>query len=84
MAGSQAVETGFSQSFAVTSSDATADPNGPFDRLYCAGAGNATILLENGAAANVFNGLLAGVIYPFRTLRVNTTNLTATLIGLKA
>lgn len=84
MAGFQAVETGYSQSFTVSASDAVADPNGPFDKIYCAGAGNATLLLEGNPSTNVFTGLLAGFVYPFRVTRVNAGALTATLIGLKA
>lgn len=41
--------------------------------------GRADLLLEDDTAVTVFNGLIAGVIYPFRVKRVNNTSLGATI-----
>lgn len=68
---------------AVTPSDGTNDPAGPFDGFICTVAGNATVLAD-GSTVAVVMALTAGSFYPIRIKRVNLTGLTATVIGLKA
>jgi hypothetical protein len=83
MAGSQAVATGHSSSFAFTASDTVDEPAGICNAFLCTVAGNATILLES-STATFASAYLAGVVYPLRVRRLNAGALTATLIGLKA
>lgn len=46
------------------------------DALYVGAAGDATVLMEDGATVTLV-GLAAGTVYPIRTRRVNATGLTA-------
>lgn len=59
---------------AVTASDATSIP--ATRGLYVGGAGNATLVFEDGTEVALV-GLLAGVVYPFRVTKVKSTGLTA-------
>lgn len=50
--------------------------------IYVGGAGNLVAVDEDGNAVT-FTGVLAGVVYPIRCKRVNSTNTTATnLVGM--
>ncbi len=74
----------YSKAFAVTASDTTNDPHGPFAGLYIGGAGNVQLITVDGTPAT-FNGLAAGVILPVATLRVMSSSTTATgILGLGA
>ena len=67
--------------FAITPHDST---NFTYSTrgIYVGGAGNAVLVDEDGTTCT-FTGLLAGVVYPFRCKRINSTNTTATnLVGL--
>lgn len=66
---------------ALTPSD-TANLDSPTRALYVGGAGNASVVLQDGATVTL-TGLLVGTIYPVRVKRVNLTGTTATnLVGL--
>ena len=64
---------------AVTQSDGTNDPNGPFRGIIIGAAGAIKITTMSGAAVTLPSGLLAvGVIHPLRIKRVWSTGTTAT------
>jgi hypothetical protein len=48
----------------------------PSRGLYVGGGGNATITFANGDIAT-FNGLIAGLEYPFSVINISSTDLTA-------
>ena len=68
---------------AVTASDATADPSGPFRALWVGGAGTVKLnTLENNDVS--FVGVPAGTILPVGCTRVWSTGTTATsIVGLR-
>lgn len=67
--------------FAVTESDATADPNGPFRGLVFGVAGAIKIQTSAGSTIVLPSGLLAvGIIHPIKITRVWSTGTTATSI----
>lgn len=64
---------------AVTKSD-SADLPRIARALYVGGAGNVSVICEDGGTAVVFVGLAAGQILPVRVKRVRSTDTTATSI----
>ena len=74
---------GATKAGAFTASDTVADPLGCSRGVYCSGSGNATFLFEDDTVAVAINGMIAGVVYPFRVQRLNATPAaTATLTWL--
>lgn len=71
---------------AVTKSDATNDPNGPFAALWVVTAGNISFQCSDGSSFGTTGAPLAVVagLLPIRCVRVNNTGTTAVVIGLKA
>lgn len=68
---------------AVTKSDTTDDPAGPFIGLHCNVSGNVVVLFDAAAATAQTLAVSAGLSYPYRIKRVQNTNTTATVLGLK-
>ena len=64
---------------AVTASDTVNFTQGVARAIYVGGAGNMVCVLESGTAIT-FTGVLAGVVYPIRCKRINSTSTTATLM----
>jgi hypothetical protein len=62
--------------FAVTASDGTDDPNGPFSELVVGGAGNLTVVTVGGST--VTYTAAAGQRIVLHVRRVKATGLTAT------
>lgn len=71
--------------YALTHSDGTADPNGPFRGLMLTVAGTIKIRMRGGNDVTLLSGTLApGVIHPVRFTRVWSTGTTATgLFGVR-
>jgi hypothetical protein len=67
----------------VTPDDAVNDPNGPFRGLHCNTSGVATILGDTPNEAVQTLTFVAGLTYPYRVKRVNSTGLTASFVGLQ-
>ena len=63
---------------AVTKSDATADPGGPFRGLLIDGTAGAVKLTTSGGTAVTLSNLSVGVVYPFYFTRVWSTGTLAT------
>ena len=64
---------------AVTKSDATADPGGPFRGILVGVAGVVKLTTNAGTTVTLGSGVLAaGVIHPIRFTRVWSTTTTAT------
>lgn len=63
--------------FAVTPSDTTNFTQGVTRGVYVGGAGNVVCVKEDGTTVT-FTGALAGVVYPIRCKRINSTSTTAT------
>lgn len=68
--------------YTFTPSDTEDDPAGVGRGLHCNVGGNATLLLDGSTVARVYV-LLTGGCYPYRVRRVNSTDLTAEIHGLK-
>lgn len=70
---------------AVTKSDGTADPAGPFRGLVFSGAGDIKLTMASGQTRIIPSGLLAtNVIHPLQFSRVWSTGTTATgIYGVK-
>jgi len=67
---------------AITPSDTTDFTQGVTRGIYVGGAGNIVCVMEDGSSVS-FAGVLAGVWYPIRCKRINSTSTTATnLVGL--
>lgn len=67
--------------FAITPSDST-DFDHTTRGIYVGGSGN-LVVVDQGGTTCTFTGVLAGVVYPIRAKRVNSTSTTATnLVGL--
>lgn len=62
----------------ATLSDTANDPAGPFAGFYCNTAGNIAFKALDGSTGLI--NALAGVIYPFATLRISSTSTTASTI----
>lgn len=62
---------------AVTPSDTVAFTQGVTRGVYVGGAGNMVCVKEDGTTVT-FTGVLAGVVYPIRCKRINSTSTTAT------
>lgn len=68
---------------AVTSSDTTDDPAGPFAGLLVSAAGNIVVYPLNGPSANFTIAVVAGQEVHFPVRRIGATGTTATVLGLK-
>ena len=67
---------------AVTKSDTTDDPAGPFAGLYVSASGNIEIWNRNGPATPITIAVVAGQYVRWPVKRVGSTNTTATVFGL--
>ena len=68
--------------YAITASDGTDDPNGPFTELVVGGAGNLTVVTVGGST--VTYAAVTGQRIQLNVRRVKATGLTATgIIGQK-
>jgi hypothetical protein len=75
------LQNGFKRVITITASDTVADPGGPIDALFVTTAGNLTILPVDGAAIAMV-AVPAGTFIPIKTRRVNSSGLTAVVVGL--
>ena len=67
---------------AVTASDATDDPNGPFAGFIIGGSGAVACVLLTGQTVT-FSAMQAGIVYTLAVRRIKVTGTTATnIIGL--
>lgn len=68
---------------AVTPSDSTADPAGPFDALICAVSGNIAVIDKSGNSYTI-PACQAGIFYPCECVQVKVTGTAATgIVGMK-
>ena len=73
------VEAGATNMAAVTKSDTTADPAGPFRGIVFGGAGIIKLTTLEGDSVTIPSGVLAtGIIHPIRFTRVWSATTTAT------
>ncbi len=70
----------YEQAVIITPNDGADLALTPTQAVYIGGAGTMTAVMEDGNTV-LFTGLLAGVIYPFRVVRIHLTGTSATLIG---
>ncbi len=69
--------------FAITPSNSAGDNFTLTRGFYVGAAGNVAVVLESGTAVT-FPNMLAGVVYPIRCVRINSTNTTASsIVGLR-
>jgi hypothetical protein len=66
--------------FAVTTSDTTDDPHGPFAALYVGAAGAVSVVMVNGQSVTL-PGVPAGTTLRIAVKRVNTTGTTVATPG---
>lgn len=67
---------------AVTVSDSTPDPEGPFDGFYTGSGGNITVITVEGDTTE-FAGTAAGIVIPCQIKQVKETGTAATgIVGM--
>jgi len=74
--------TSYQGSAAVTKSDTTGDPAGPFAGLLVTVTGTVKLTMTDGSTVALLTNLAANVVLPFQVTRVWSTGTTATVIGL--
>lgn len=76
---SQPAPTLFGHSMAITPHDSTNYTEGEAQAIWVGGAGNVAVVKADGTVAQL-NGCPAGSVIPMRSIRVNSTNTTATVL----